>query len=225
MFNNSFSPNSDLSLTVNSVQSAQLDPVSVSISGSIDHTTHQRGQSGTVTFNRFPATVDEWKQVREQIGSEPHGAIALQVMASEMYRRDPKIGKECIELNNVVSNIPSCIRRLQDLFVYEKNPYQMAYYLKGATQQNGFNPPKPYTIEVKVSNNAYAKSTDYQTVVLNLSVNSSGHDSSPLPCSVLKTKRPGESGENGKFFLVFGCSSLYLKGKQASFESTFRGLD
>ena len=37
-----------------------LPRLDVSISGSISHTTYTKGQSGAVSFNRFPATVTEF---------------------------------------------------------------------------------------------------------------------------------------------------------------------
>ena len=199
-------------------------PLEVSISGEIDHETHTPGQSGTITFNRFPATVAEWKQVREQIGEEPHGAVALQIMASEMYRRNNDIGKECLLLNNTVSNGNKSVNLAKGVFA--ARPYQMAAFLRGATWDNGYNPSKPYTMDVVVMNAKPYEDIDYyQAKLLYLAVVSSGHDSSPLPVSVLKTKKPGEAGENGKFYIVQESSSIYLQCKAISFEHPFNGLD
>ena len=57
-----------------------LPDIDVKIEGTIDHQKLVEGQKGSVTFNRFPATVQEFKEVREKIGKEPHGAVALQIM-------------------------------------------------------------------------------------------------------------------------------------------------
>ena len=199
--------------------------LNVSISGTIDHETHTQGQSGTVTFNRFPVSVKEFKQVRDQIGGEPHGAVALQIMASEMFRRHNKIGEECIKLNNTQNNISVCISRLKTIFT--QRPYQMAVFLKGSSWDNGYNPEKPYTIEVVVMNGKpYDDSSVFQTKVLFLAVVSSGHESSPLPVSVLKTKKPEEkASENGKYFIVWESASITLQCKEKSFEHDFNGLD
>lgn len=74
----------------------KLEPLEVTMTGEIDHEEHTPGQSGSVSFNRFPASVAEFMQVREQIGKEPQGAAALEVMAMEMYRRNRNVGLECL---------------------------------------------------------------------------------------------------------------------------------
>ena len=81
-----------------------LPDIDVKIEGTIDHQKLVEGQKGSVTFNRFPATVQEFKEVREKIGKEPHGAVALQIMAYEMFRRNQRIGMECINLNSTNTN-------------------------------------------------------------------------------------------------------------------------
>ncbi|MCL2727552.1 MAG: hypothetical protein FWD56_04125 [Bacteroidales bacterium] len=199
----------------------------VSITGQISHTTHTPGQTGTVTFSRFPASVAEWKQAREQIGGEPHGAAALQLMASEMYRRNRNIGRECIELNNTTTNVTTCITRVNDIYgTSSPRPYQMAAFLKGASPDNGYNPPKPYTIEMRVAaGRPYTDFTDYQALLITIEVISNGHNSGSVPVSVLKTQRPGQPGDNGKFFIVSECSTLYVRCQEASFANPFKGLD
>ena len=206
-------------------------PLDVTISGEISHTTYTPGQTGTITFSRFPATVAEFKQVREQIGREPHGAAALQLMAYEMYRRNKKRGEECIRLNNLTNNVEMPIRRLNELFGASKDdpayarPYQIAAFLKDATPENGYNPSKPYTVEVRVNKGvAYAKSADYQTDVLYLEVLTQGIDDGARGVAVLKTHKPGEPSK-GDYFIVFNSSGLYSQVKPISFTSTFNGLD
>jgi hypothetical protein len=200
----------------------------VGITGTINHSTYAQGQSGTVTFNRFPASVEEFKSVREKIGGEPHGAVALQLMAYEMYRRNRTRGEECIRLNNVIVNITTAISQLGQLFgsdQYYGRPYQIAAFLKGATPTNGYNPAKPYTVEVRVAPAvAYEYSNDYQNTVLYLEVLTQGKDRGSELVAVLKTLRPGEPGE-GKYFIVFNCPGLYAQVKEVSFSSSFNGLD
>jgi D-methionine transport system substrate-binding protein len=202
-------------------------PIEVTISGRISHTTYLKGQSGTVTFSRFPATVNEFKQVRELIGDEPHGAVALQLMAYEMYRRNRSVGQECIILNNTNNNVTMALGRLKELFGNDANyarPYQIAAFLKGATPQNGYNPPQPYTVQVRVNGGRpYGYSNDYQTMVLHLVVLTQGKDSGMEPVSVLKTLKPDETSE-GKYFVVFSSSGVFSSVKAISFTSRFNGL-
>jgi D-methionine transport system substrate-binding protein len=208
--------------------SASRTPIEVSIAGTIDHTTHTPGQSGSVTFSRFPASVDEFKAVREEIGGEPHGAVALQLMAYEMYRRDRRVGLECIKLNNTTNNITSATDRLNQLFGNDATyarPYQIAAFLKGATWENGYNPSKPYTVEVKVNDGRpYDNSSDYQAPVLYLEVLTKGKDHGSETLYVLKTAKPGQPGE-GKYFIVNNCPGVYAQVKEKSFSVEFNGLD
>lgn len=203
-------------------------PLEVTITGTISHSDYTPGQSGTVTFNRFPASVNEFKQVRERIGGEPHGAVALQLMAYEMFRRNRTRGEECIRLNNVTFNVTSATSRLIELFgkdQYYARPYQIAAFLKGATPDNGYNPPKPYTVEVRVAGGvAYQHSNDFQTTVLYLEALTQGKDKGSEQVAVLKTQRPGEPGE-GKYFIVFNSPGLYAQVKEVSFTNPFKGLD
>ena len=210
----------------------QLEDLDVQISGSINHTTYTAGESGYVTFNRFPASVEEFKMVREQIGTEPHGAIALQVMAYEMYRRDKKIGEVCIRLNNTMTNISLPLERLRELFGgdnYYNRPYQMAAYLKGANPENGYNPTKPYTVEVTVDPGLkYVKSSIFQTTVLNLRIKSEGRLLSSKQgfdqVAVIKTKKPGEPSQ-GTYFIVQNNPGMYSQMAPISFDAEFKGLE
>jgi hypothetical protein len=203
-------------------------PIEVVISGAISHTDYTPGQTGTITFNRFPATVAEFKAVREKIGEEPHGAVALQIMAYEMFRRNKTIGEECIRLNSTTINVMTPLNRLKELFGTDANyarPYQMAAFLKGATPENGYNPTKPYTIEVRVhAGNTYQYSNIYQTDALYLEVLTKGKDKGAEQVTVLKTLKSGEPS-NGKYFIVEACSGLYASVKEKSFSVPFNGLD
>ena len=212
----------------NAQKTASNEPIRVTITGDISHTEYKPGQSGTITFNRFPTTVEEFKQVREQIGGEPHGAVALQIMAFEMYRHNRTIGEECIRLNTVVSGVPSPIRRLNELFGKDLNyvrPYQMAGFLKGATPANGYSPSKPYTVEVNVNPGIkHQESGIFQTNVIYLQVSAPGRKSGKVGISVLKTFKPDEPSE-GKYFIIDSCGDLYFQVEPISFTTTFNGLD
>ncbi|MDO4771741.1 hypothetical protein [Porphyromonas sp.] len=204
-------------------------PIEVKITGKTDHEKCVKGQRGTVTFNRFPATVKEFEEVREKIGSEPHGAVALQVMAYEMFRRNKETGSTCIELNSV-SNITgpdsAPIRQLSILFNEDNSahPYQMASMLKGATPENGYNPIKPYTIEVYSDHGrGYEKSQAYQATVVRMYVVTSGRSDRKFPVSVVKTLKPDEPSK-GKYFIVTN-SPIYSRVQEKSFAQEFKGLE
>ena len=197
-------------------------PLEVKVNGNISTSNFVDGTKGSVEFNRFPATVDEWKQVREEIGETMMGAFVLQVMASEMYRRNSTIGEECMRLAIVSASQNSYIGLVKNM----KHPYQYAAHLKGASPENGYNPTKPYTIEFVVnrtSNKQY--SNDYQADVYRFFAISNGHDMTERTFSVLKTARPGEPGEGGKYYNVISSSTLYNECKEKSFTVNFNGLD
>ena len=203
--------------------------VEVTMNGSIDHAVWSAGQTATVSFNRFPVSVDEFRQVREQLGNEPHGCIALQVMAYEMYRRDKTVGKACIELNNLKVNVNQTVSRLNELNRPNDSyarPYQMAAYLKGATWQNGYSPDKPYTVTVRTRPGVkHENSNTFQAMILYLDINvEGGKDKGWSPVSVVKTLKPGEPSE-GKYFIVNDSCDMYSQVRDVSFAKPFEGLD
>lgn len=210
-------------------QPPQEIPLEVFLHGTIDHEHYTAGQTASVVFSRFPKSIEEFRQIREKLALEPHGAVALQIMAYEMYRRNREIGLACINLNNTLTNSgekSSAIRQLKLLFADDNSarPYQMAAYLSGATHTNGYNPQYPYIVEVIVDEGRqYTESNDYQTTVLHLKVLTEGK-SSPDPIAVLKTHKPDETS-NGKYFIVSESGSLYSRVREKSFQTEFNGLE
>ena len=196
-----------------------LPELEVSISGSISHSNYTPGQSGTVTFNRFPASVNEFKHVQELIGGEPHGAVALELMAAEMYRRNASRGRECFRLCNVPTNVNTQIDRWRELFskdVYYARPYQVAAFLKGATQANNYTPKEPYEIEVKVNGGRpYEENNQtYHATVLFLDVISHGHDAGSQTVYVVKPNACHAYPSGSRFFVVDHCPGLYTQVKE-----------
>ena len=188
-------------------------PIEVKISGTISHDNFKQNQTGTVSFNRFPASVDEFVAVQKQIGGEPHGAVALELMAMEMYRRNVDMGTECIKLCNTPLNVNSQTRRLRELFGNDANynrPYQVAAFLKGATSENKYTPTEPYTVEVKVNNGRpYQKITDYQSVELYLEVLTRGKAHGSETVYVVKPNPCRDYPNGSSYFLVNNCPGLY----------------
>ena len=202
-------------------------PLVIKISGTINHSSFKRNQTGTVTFNRFPASVDEFKEARKQIGGEPHGAVALELMAVEMYRRDANIGTECLKLCNTPLNVNSQIRRLKELFGNDDNynrPYQVAAFLKGATPANKYAPNEPYTVEVKVNNGRpYQKITDYQSTELYLEVLTKGKAHGSETVYVVKPNPCRDYPDGSSYFVVNNCPGLYSQ-VQEIFDRTWDKL-
>jgi D-methionine transport system substrate-binding protein len=204
-------------------------PLTVTITKGISHTEWEPGQTGKVTFTRFPNSVAEFKTVREQIGEEPHGAVALLIMASEMYRRHNAVGETCMRLTSTKSYQPNTLSKLKQVYGNDAGyarPHQMAYFLKDATPENGYNPSKPYTIEVQVSKGVeYIYSNDYQTYVIKLEIFTNSKDDGLAGITVMQTKKPDESSEDGKYFLVHESSSVFMSGKAMAFGTTWNGLE
>ena len=212
----------------NTTQVSKSDvPLVVTISGTISHDSFRRNQTGTVSFNRFPVSVEEFKNVQQQIGGEPHGAVALELMAIEMYRRNADLGAECLKLSNTPLNVNSQIRRLKELFGNDANynrPYQVAAFLKGATPENKYTPNEPYIIEVKVNNGRpYQKITDYQSTELYLDVLTKGKAHGSETVYVVKPNPCRDYPEGSKYFLVNNCPGLYAQ-VQEIFDTSWNKL-
>ena len=198
-----------------------LEEIEVTIAGNIHHTIFTKDQYGSVSFNRFPASVNEFQKIQEQIGGEPHGAVALELMAAEMYRRNASRGTQCIELCNVKSNVELQMSRWRQLFDLKDEtqyarPYQIAAFLKGATPDNDYTPNEPYTVEVRVgSAHPYIQETMlYNATVITLEVLTKGKDSGAERVEVIKPGRCNDFPNGSAYFLVHNCPGLYSQVKQ-----------
>ena len=210
-------------------QEIPVGDLKVSMTGTINHTQYTEGQSATVSFSRFPKSVEEFKMVREQIGTEPQGAVALQVMAYEMFRQDRKLGEQVLRLNTTTTNMSMVLNRLKSIFdgdAQSNRPYQMAAFLKGATPENGYNPEKPYTVEIIVDKGRkYENYNTYQTTLIHLMVLTKGDDGGKRHISVMQTQKPGQPGEDGTYYIVNQSDGLHLRVKDKAFKAPFNGLD
>ena len=109
-------------------------------------------QDGKVSIEAIPTTLDEFKALQAELGTTPEGCIMLQLVAMEVYRHDRNIGRECLSLNNTSTNLSSVTSRLNELYRPNDSyarPYLVSSCFKGATPANGYNPNKPYTIELR----------------------------------------------------------------------------
>lgn len=195
--------------------------INISLQGSINHTQWEPGKTASVQFSRFPTSIEEFKELQRTLGKEPQGAIALEIMAFEMYRREKDMGVECLKLNNTHNNVVSVINRLRELYRLNDSyarPYQAAAFLKGASPANGYSPSTPYTVEVRVSPvTKYQPATDYGSTMLFIDINSNGHDSNWKSVYVVK---PADS----EFFLVNNNPGMYSQCKTLGYGLTWNEL-
>lgn len=199
-----------------------LPALSVSISGEINPTTFVSGQSGSVSFNRFPATVEEFKKVREQIGKTPHGAAALNIMALEMYRRNTQTGMKCLEIIGTKNYVDPRGALMNKLNGGVKKPYQYAAYLDGARYDNGYKPTKPYTIRVKVDEARQYSKASNDILYLHLYIINNGSDK---PAIVELTRHDKDNlVVDNEYFLVY-MSDAYSNVRDIKFDQKFEGLD
>ena len=132
------------------------------------YTLTQSGTGAEVSFTHFPSNVREFSFLQSQLlGKTKPGALALELMAFEMYRRNRTAGKACIEMCNLSANAKSVINQLSQKFPESRDdatfdesvcqPYLVATYLKGATQQNSYKPDYPYVLSLYENTSTFAK--------------------------------------------------------------------
>lgn len=200
-------------------------PIQYELMGELSPTEYEAGKEVSITFDRFPTTLAEFKNLQSQLGQTPQGAVVLQLMAFHLYSLDHSAGEEAVTLNNIESNVPSVMRQIPDKlggteYKDQLCPHLVATFLEGATPENGYNPTKPYTVRVRVSPvHSYQRSEMMQGYVLYLDVYSSGYDSSWRGCEVIKQK-------GSEVYQVSNSPSMYTQCKPIPFdcEAEFRGL-
>lgn len=191
--------------------------------GNLTAKEYKRTAKGTVTFTNIPSDYEEFESIYTNfLGKTPHGTAAMMTMAMEIYARDRAVGRKCIELINYPSNVNSVIPRLNDKFGATPGDsygqrYLPAAVLKGATPENGYQPQKPYTMEMKASVN---KHQELQIVgsgrVVYLYVMGKGWDTEQRSVEIIR--QPGN-----KLYQVFNCPALYTQCKQI--RGTWNGLE
>ena len=195
--------------------------ITCSINGNINHETWNKDESSVVTFSRFPSSLDEFNQAREQLGKEPQGAVALQIMAFELYRRDAEAGTRALELNNTSTNCTQTLRQLKEIMnvkdAYYARPYISAALLKGANPENGYQPNTPYQVRIRVNPaNKYQESEFLSGTVIYLQVDSEGWDTNWRGVEVV---RP----EGSEYYVVSNCPAFYTQCKKI--KGTWKGLE
>lgn len=192
--------------------------VSVNVSGKtkrtkkISHTRWVADKKTSVEFDAFPTTFEEWETMQKKLGSDPEGAVALQVMAFELYRNNRPDGEKALRLNNTSTNYNSTVERLREIMgkdQYYARPYIAWAMLKGATPENGYTVRPPYKIEMKVDpNKKYQESQLLHGTVIYLLIDSKGWDTNWRGVEVVK---PAGSD----YFVVSNCPAMYTQCKEA----------
>jgi len=182
------------------------------ISGKISHDNWEGDKKTSVSFNGFPATIDEWKEMQNILGSEPQGAVALQVMAFELYRNNREDGEQALRLNNTSTNFNSTVGRLRELMGKDKyyaRPYLAQAMLRDATPENGYTTRPPFYIDIKVDpNKKYQESQLLKGTVIYLMLYSKGWDTNWRGVEVVKP-------EGSDYFVVSNCPAIYTQCKEA----------
>ena len=196
-------------------------PITGTVAGKINHDELDLSDKASCTFNRFPWTVAKFKELQSQVSTEPQGAVTMVLIAMEIFRKYPVIGEKCLYLatteNEHDLNNPG--RMSKDRIMYRLNellrgndnyytrPYQVAAYLKGAHQQNGYIPEKPYTVEVEMMNFSYEYNSKMDAKFIKYYVLTGGKDSGK---DIIRVIKPWDS----KYFLVDNFPGLYSQVKE-----------
>ena len=172
----------------------------------------------TCSIEKIPATLEEFQTLQTELGTTPEGCIMLQLVAMEMYRRDRTVGLECLRLNNTDTNLSSVTSRLKEIFRENDSyarPYLVSSFFTGAKPSNGYNPEKPYTIQVR-RNPVYPEDERSQMLkgyVKHMQVYSDGYDTPWRGVDVVLQK--GDT-----YYRVSNCPSIYTQCKEVDFDAT-----
>ena len=177
-----------------------------------------------VSVEAIPTTVEEFRALQANLGTTPEGCVMLQLVAMEMYRHDKNLGRECLSLNNTTTNLSSVTGRLNELFREHDSyarPYIVAACFKGAKPSNGYNPEKPYTIEVrKDPTKTDQRSQLLKGVVKYVQLYSDGWDTHWRNVDVVQ-----QQGED--FYRVSNCPAILTQCKEIDFDASmeWKGLE
>lgn len=174
-----------------------------------------------VSLSALPTTRAGFESLRQQLGREPQGAVALELVAYELYRHNPEVGRECIALNNTESNVNFVVSRLQELLPSASaqegrewkddgyaRPYLVMTFFEGATPANGYTPTQPLTMRIRHSRvQPDQKSEMLHGTVMTYEVYSAGYDTPWREVQVVQPK-------GSEYFLVSNCPALYTQCKQ-----------
>ncbi|MDY0102310.1 MAG: hypothetical protein RBS07_05190 [Lentimicrobium sp.] len=195
--------------------------ISGTLAGQINHDELDMSDKATCSFDRFPWTLAKFRELQAQVSTEPQGAVTMVLIAMEIYRKYPVIGEKCLYLATTVNeHDPNNEGRMSsDRIMYRLSellrgtddsyarPYQVAAYLKGATQQNGYVPEKPYTVEVEAMNFPYEYNSTLDAKFIQYYVLTGGKD---VGKDIIRVIKPW----NSAYFLVDNFPGLYTQVKE-----------
>lgn len=197
--------------------------VTATITGAIDHETWKGGAASSVAVSGIPQSVEEFEALREQLGREPQGAVALTLLAFEVFHQHGEaMGIECLKLCATEGCINAARQQLRDKLRDDDptgyaRPYQVASFIKGATPENGYNPPKPYVFEMMVDKaQQYQWSNFLDSMVLYIRVKSAGTSTGSQQAEVISP--------DDEYFYVNNCPGFYYQCRQISRKAKFLGL-
>ena len=232
-------PNPTPNPTATIVPATNLPELTVTIKGAITIGKAVDENAETFSFNRFPNSVDEFKTVREKVGSAIGGGVLLQIMAMEMYSHNKPIGEACIRLCVTKTYQNMVIDGFKRVFYEYKKPYAAASLLAGANPREGNNPTEPYAITVKVdevlmkdaekeAGGTYSSIFDAYVLYLKVDnfrrLKGNGEMSKAYSqFAVVKTAKKDEPSEN-KYYVVQSSGDILVDPEPISLSSTYNGV-
>ena len=206
-----------VALSISLTANAQIGGIGKAIKQGVSNAA-SKATSDKVSIEKIPATLEEFQALQAQLGTTPEGCIMLQLVAMEMYRRDKNVGTECLRLNNTDTNLSYVTNRLKEIFregdSYAR-PYLVSTFFKGAKPSNGYNPDKPYTIQVRrdPTRPNDERSQMLKGYVKHLQVYSDGYDTPWRGVDVVQQK-------GDEYYRVSNCPSIYTQCKEVDFDAT-----
>ena len=195
---------------------AQIDRIGRAVKSAAGNAA-SKAFSDKLSIEKIPATLEEFQALQAELGTEPEGCIMLQLVAMEMYRRDKAVGEQCLELNNTTTNFSDMKRRLSELFRENDSyarPYLVSSFFKGAKPSNGYNPSKPYTIQVrKDPTKQDERSQMLKGYVKHFQVYSDGYDTPWRGIDVVQQK-------GDEYYRVSNCPAILTQCKEVDFDAT-----
>ena len=127
----------------------------------------------TISFDKLPETIDEFKALAADKMSTPFGTAALTVVALDVYPRDREL---CYAMLDVLKGPGRPLNPTEKQFINDRfmdgKDYVARSYFEGATPDNDYKPNVPYV--VKVNENPYSHENEGYT---KLFIPSGGADS------------------------------------------------